>query len=313
MILRLLFALCFLISGFSATAGIIDVQKRPLRVLNVESEVYVFIEGDLRKNTTYQDGKSVLVGMPPFDDKKAYCHVEDFSLIPDHENRKTPLRLNEIEGFVVDEGQNDTWTKFITKLHFMGTKADLSITCFSESKGLYREITLGEFEQTFGINLRYGNLSLGDSGVEIRNPLYGEYDVLTAEVLRKYIQLSTLEPIKLIKDKENSALRVTVAGGKILETNDYSIPYCDFLHIPDKGSVPDELILPKGLKLTFGAVTGSYHKSKLMDHGFILMADLIGYEKSLRLYCSSNDPNKPLRYLGARYITQPLIDWSYTF
>lgn len=88
----------------------------------------------------------------------------------------------------------------------------LSRSC--SSKGSYKEITLGEFEQTFGIHLRNGNLSLGDPGVEMGNPLYGEYDVLTAEVLRKYIQLSTLQPIKLTKEQDHPALRVTIAGGK---------------------------------------------------------------------------------------------------
>lgn len=303
------------LSGITANAGLFELQNRPLRVLNINSEILVTVEGDLQAGGVYQDGKAVLIFDPSFDQAKPYCEVESFSKIPSFEDRKYPLKLNDIEGSVSDSGQSNDWTKFITKLQFSSATSRITITCLSDSVGSFKEITLGEFEKVFGPHLRFGNLLLGDSGIELQHPLYPEYYVLDAKALRTVMKLEVLQPINMPYERETNTHRVTIAGGKIIAENDYSQPYCQLLHIAEtETAVSSELVLKAGQSLQFaGNVSGSYNKSNGWDFGFSFYANVVGHEKPLQLYCSSLNANQPLRYSGARLTTYSILGWIFSY
>lgn len=311
---KYLFLIASVVGNFSF-AEIFEIQNRPLRTLEVGTELFVTIEGELRAGSVYQNGKAVLIGYPPFEENSPYCEVESFSSVPPFESRNTGLKLNDIEGSLFDDGKNSSWTKFITNLSFVSKNGHVHISCKSNSHGVFREISIGEFEKTFGINLRFGNLMVADPGIELNNPLYPEYYVLNANALRSALKLETKTPIKLSFEIDTGVFRSTIADGKILPENDHLGPYCQLLVRSENATANNqELVLPSDLSLKFeGDFSGGYKKMTNWDFGFFFTAELVGFEKPIQIYCNSVNSSQPLKYSGASSITKSIISWIFAY
>lgn len=287
----------------------VSANDRPLRTLDISSEVYVHIDSDIRTGQYYQNGKSVV---PPLDESIPYCRVDEISQIPDLENRKTPLALNRIEGSYYDEGVVETLgSKFLTTMSFSNPSGELDIQCAKESDNVFNEITLGEFEAIFSGHLRFGNLQLADTGIEMNSMLYSEHHVLTPQVLRNQILLRTEQEL-VLHASDDSYTNTIVAGKWVGADHSFENPYCSFYIIEEIQPEQTQITIPAQQTFGFGAVSGSYMKLEGLDFGFSTMMDLTGFTKPVRLQCSSANSNQPLRYLQMRYITLPYLDWIYT-
>lgn len=290
-----------------------SVNERPLRVLNPGSEIYIQVDGDVLPGSAYQNGKSVFPGSTEFDEKSPFCIVDDISMIPEFAAKMEPLLLTDSEGSLYDEspGPDFLSSKFISKITFSNNKGFVGLTCMKESDDVFNEITLGEFESVFKGQLRFGSLSLSDSGIEVNSPLYSEYQVLTPQLLRESILLSTTQDLSLKVDKGYYA--IDIVNGQIVENHDFSKGHCRFLVIETPTLDESAIVIPANTKFAFGTVSGSYKKMEGIDFGFNLLADLSGFQKPVKLSCSSIDSAKPLRYREVRQITLPLLDWAYSF
>lgn len=292
-------------------------HTRPLRALMLESELILSPEyPPLRPGSFYQNGRVVFGGM--IDDAKPYCQVEEFSSLPENIQRELILKLNTLDGGLFEENHADTWVRFFTKISFSAGAHDLNINCASPAKGAFRETTIAEFEEAFGNHLRLGRIEIGDTGIEVRHPLFGEYDVLGAAMLRESMVLTTSAILKLERDGTNSALHLILVDGAVATENNFERPYCELIYMDlENPELPTELTIPANTNFHFeGAISGGYMKmgtrETAIDHGFYFVADIVGFTHPLKLLCNSQNSLRPLTYQGVRRITSPLIEWAYT-
>ncbi len=291
-------------------AGVIQIAQRPLRVLKVDSEIYITAESDLQAGSTYQDGLSVISGSTNFDSSKPSCYLEEYSTLPADENRGLPLKLNHIDGHMCDDGVNAAEAKFCTSLNFSSKNGDLNIVCKTDSHDQFLELSLSDFENIFGSQLRFGRLLLADPGLDNSHSALPEL-VLTPNVLKNSIAIKTAQTLKLVKEKNGTDLQLTMIDGKIAEHNDFTKAYCQLLFISFSESDPKVLELPNQLVLSATDVSADYIVSADFEMGFSTIIDLAGYEKPLRLLCSSTNVSRPLRYDEVQKITGSLINWIF--
>jgi hypothetical protein len=306
--LSTLAVLCAILLSADRSADSIRLNRKPLRTLNVGSTIELLPEATIREHTIYQDGAPVLIGLPPFDAQRPYCEVKLVRGIDRIGNSPRDLPLRSIEGAIIDNGNGASWAPFITILHFSNRSFALSMECHSPSRGQLRETRLFEFESIFSGHIRFASLSLGDSGREIRDPTYGEYDVLTPQLLQRSILLRVLEDVRLRADGDDGYVAHLRNGGSVQEF-DPDDPFCTLWSRGWNNRSPE---VRSGEILRFRSVSGSYEKNEILDSGFILNADLSGSSGPLGIYCSSKNPNSPLRYAGAAAITRSILPWRYT-